>query len=352
MKYVLMLATLLFPLCLDAQSYSLTTGTSTFQRLGSPTMLALGDDELSSAISPNGFSFDYFGTTYTEFKVCSNGFIVIGGAGTLDSSIPFPSWAPGLTIAPLWRDLYPTNATGSDGIGWEFSGGVLTIEWDEVPCFVTGFQLATPYANVQVVLDTNDNSIEFRYGDSNKPQSGPPEPDANWYCASIAGPTSPAPQEIINGAYSPYFDNNGQLLQYAGDIFMRFEPQSAPTITTTPTLDAYVGQLWSYSFAVSGAPIPGVTVLGLPGWLTLNGHTIEGTPGEGDLGTTGMITVQATNGLGSDVQQFQINVLQASPPVSGVTGGGGGCATRGDAGLLWLALIGVAGFAGFRRRMG
>lgn len=354
MKYALLFAVLLFPLVASAQSYTQSNGTAAYQRLASPTLLTLGDNELSSAISPTGFSFDYFGSTYTEFKVCSNGFIIMGNGGNTSSGVPFPSWAPGLTIAPLWRDLYPTQCASGDGVGWEYANGVLTVEWDEVPCYMTGYQLATPYANMQVILDTSDHSIEFRYGDTNAQNSTLPEPDANWYCASIAGPTSPGPQEVINGVFSPYFDNNGELLQYAGDIVMRFEPQIAPAISGTPTLDAYVGQNWSYSFSVTGAPVPTVNVTGLPAWLNLTGNTIEGTPGAGDLGMTGTITIEATNNVGTDTQQFQLNVSQPPPPPSGVSGGssgGGGCTTRSSAGLLWLVLLGALGVAAVRRRL-
>ena len=87
----------------------------------------------------------------------------------------------------------------------------------------------------------------------------------------------------------------------------------APTITSTPSTTATVGIIFSYSLTTTGNPLPTVSVSGLPAWLSYNSgtQTISGTPTTS--GMTGMITVNTSNGVGSDATQtFTINVLQ--PP--------------------------------------
>ncbi|MFH1378513.1 MAG: putative Ig domain-containing protein [Planctomycetota bacterium] len=85
----------------------------------------------------------------------------------------------------------------------------------------------------------------------------------------------------------------------------------APTITSTATTTAGVGRLYSYSITATGNPVPSLSVTGLPSWLSYNSgtQTISGTPAAGDIGTTGTITVSASNGIiPNAVQAFVITV--------------------------------------------
>ena len=92
----------------------------------------------------------------------------------------------------------------------------------------------------------------------------------------------------------------------------------APTIRSTAPTVAGVGKLYSYTVAATGAPIPSISVSGLPVWLTFNGTaTISGTPSPGDLGETTDITVTATNSEGADLQVFQITVSDIDPSLLG-----------------------------------
>ena len=85
----------------------------------------------------------------------------------------------------------------------------------------------------------------------------------------------------------------------------------APNITSTAITTAIIGSQYSYNVTVSGNPTPTVNVSGLPGWLSYNSgtQTISGTPTAGDIGTTGTITITASNGILPDmVQTFSITV--------------------------------------------
>lgn len=105
---------------------------------------------------------------------------------------------------------------------------------------------------------------------------------------------------------------------WSGDPFNDawcFEPSSAPQLTSTPQVRVSVGTQYSYTVTATGVPTPTISAAGLPGWLTLTGNTLSGTPGAADIGTTGTITITATNNLGTDDQQFTIGVLD-SPVIS------------------------------------
>ena len=88
MKKLLLIITILLSLTGFSQvaNYSYTSTTSVWAANSSPnsiTGLGLGiNDALSSAINI-GFNFIYDGTTYTQFKASSNGFLTFNTANTL-----------------------------------------------------------------------------------------------------------------------------------------------------------------------------------------------------------------------------------------------------------------------------
>jgi uncharacterized protein (TIGR03382 family) len=85
-------------------------------------------------------------------------------------------------------------------------------------------------------------------------------------------------------------------------------------ITSSPSLVASVDVPYTYVIAVTGSPVPVITVTGLPAWLSFNDvDTISGTPSAGDVGLTGTITVTATNSEGTDQQMFQLTVTDVDP---------------------------------------
>ena len=77
------------------------------------------------------------------------------------------------------------------------------------------------------------------------------------------------------------------------DVYM------APLFTSTFPTTAIVGTAYSYTITVTGNPVPSLSVTDLPSWLTFDGvDLISGTPTAGDVGTTGAITVTASNEIG------------------------------------------------------
>ena len=76
---------------------------------GTATNVSLNDDAMST-VKPIGFTFKFFGQSYTNFYICSNGYITFS-SGQSTSAVygsPVPSAAsPNNFIALAWNDLYP-----------------------------------------------------------------------------------------------------------------------------------------------------------------------------------------------------------------------------------------------------
>ena len=122
-----------------------------------------GDD--TYATIPIGFNFDFYGVTYTDVIVSSNGFITFGStSGASDfGNVSIPNTdAPNNFAAPFWDDLHPGQ---SGAYVYYYSHGAapnrkLTIEWYNVPHFsnVGG-------ATFEVTLYEGSNNLIFQYQD-------------------------------------------------------------------------------------------------------------------------------------------------------------------------------------------
>ncbi|MBI2416882.1 MAG: hypothetical protein HYV28_03100 [Ignavibacteriales bacterium] len=147
-------------------SFSATTGNS-FSRLGAGTAFTwtttTANDEEYSAATAIGFSFNYAGTSYTDFQVSTNGFLRFGTNLASATATDALSGVLRQIVAPLWNDLAVT-ATATD-ITYLLSGTtpnqVLTVEWQNVKWNKTA---TDPNMNFQVKLYEGTNNIEFCYG--------------------------------------------------------------------------------------------------------------------------------------------------------------------------------------------
>lgn len=96
-------------------------GTFSPESTSGDTTISLSDDAVSSAL-PIGFDFNFFGSSYDEFYISSNGFIGFSsgmGSGCCSGqSIPNTS-TPNNVVAFAWEDLYPP---GGGTIGYKTVG--------------------------------------------------------------------------------------------------------------------------------------------------------------------------------------------------------------------------------------
>jgi len=135
------------------------------QTLTNNTTVNLFDDDFSTAI-PIGFDFEFFGETYSDFFIGSNGIITFGeGSGSLgNQTLPDPAaFAPNNLIAFAWDDLDPNN--GIDGtISYELMGTapnrMMVVSFEDVPHFPGG--AGAPIVNIQTILHESTNEIEMQ----------------------------------------------------------------------------------------------------------------------------------------------------------------------------------------------
>ena len=130
--------------------------------LDSPTELFLDDDEVSGGIAI-GFDFDFYGTTFTELFVSSNGFLTFdsgSGSGCCSGdTIPTPG-DPDNAILGFHTDI---EADAGGSIFHELLGTPgsreFVVSFEDVPFF-----FASGVANFQAILHEGTNDIELQYG--------------------------------------------------------------------------------------------------------------------------------------------------------------------------------------------
>ncbi len=135
--------------------------------LGTP--ITLNDDAISNAQNI-GFSFCFFGNTYTQFYIGSNGWVgFTAGQTTAFTSATIPSTAaniPKNCIMGPWQDWHPGIGNGPY-IRYQVLGTApnrrLVVSWNNCPMFSCTSTLGT----FQIVLFETTNNIETRM--QNKP---------------------------------------------------------------------------------------------------------------------------------------------------------------------------------------
>lgn len=144
-------------------SYNFTAVSSAFTSNATPTILhAASVDDVLSAATNIGFTFQYGCQNYTQFKASSNGWLTFNTAvtgGTAFNNLNTSTDRP--IIAPLWDDL----KTGTGGnVNYKLTGvtpnRILTVEWKEMLWTFSG---TTQALSFQVKLYETSNIIEFVY---------------------------------------------------------------------------------------------------------------------------------------------------------------------------------------------
>ena len=127
------------------------------------TSVTLFDDQIQGPY-PIGFSFDFYCNTYTQFYICSNGWVGFTGGQTQTWVVnPVPSAAfnvPKNTIMAPWRDWNPGTGGGGPYVTYQTQGVApnrkLVVTWSAVPMF----SCTTTFGTFQVVLFESSNVIE------------------------------------------------------------------------------------------------------------------------------------------------------------------------------------------------
>jgi hypothetical protein len=128
----------------------------------SGTFLPLNDDAVSGAISL-GFNFDFYGNTYSQVYVSSNGFLTFNPGSSNGccngQSLPNGSSNPSNLVAGFWNDL--NNPQGN--IRYQTTGSPgsqkFVVGFYNVPIFFDG-----PQVTFEMILHEGSNNIELQYG--------------------------------------------------------------------------------------------------------------------------------------------------------------------------------------------
>lgn len=228
--------------------FAFTATSGTYQALSTgtnPTLLpttsgGATDEGFANNINI-GFNFNYLGTNYSSFGICSNGFIYLGSTGIINTNITYNNnLATELAairpiIAPLWDDI---DVQVTNNIKYLVTGTapnrVLTIEWANA----LWDPLATSAAiSFQVKLYETTNIIEFIY----KQEAGAIEDILGGVGASIGITTSGTGTNnfisLNNSSNSPTvstsFATNDIMTRPATGQVYRFTPQQPCTGTPT-----------------------------------------------------------------------------------------------------------------------
>jgi len=152
----------------STSSYTIDqTGMYAPATLNTPTAVSLTDDDLSAAL-PIGFNFNFFGTSYNQFYISSNGFIsfsVEPNGCCTGQALPDAN-APNNLIAFAWEDIDPGNGgqPTQNLVQYETLGTapnrILVVEFFNVDHYATGDQIT-----VQTILYESSNIIEVHTTD-------------------------------------------------------------------------------------------------------------------------------------------------------------------------------------------
>ncbi len=133
---------------------------------GTGTRLDLGDDDVEQVNLPTGFGpFVYYGQTYTQLSVCSNGFVAPGySTYTQYTNQSLPCAAAPPILAASWDDFDPED--GGGGGVWYYHDAAnhrFIVEWDSVV-----YWNSSEWDKLQIILyDTTlaaaDGNCEFTY---------------------------------------------------------------------------------------------------------------------------------------------------------------------------------------------
>lgn len=126
---------------------------------GATTVGGRGDDTLYGPYNV-GFTFNFYGTDYTQFYICNNGFVTFSSGNCAWTELTIPtSGAPDNFIAPFWDDLYTAGT-----IKYELFGTTpnqyMVISYEQIDHIS-----ASGGADFQVIIYETSNKIQLQYGD-------------------------------------------------------------------------------------------------------------------------------------------------------------------------------------------
>mgnify|MGYP001112251530 CR=1 FL=1 len=197
------------------------------------TSVSVGDD---SNVGPFniGFNFEFYGQTFTQFRICTNGFITFGNTAGTYSPTSFPSSAnPNGVVAAYWTDLYPSSGYY---IRYQTVGTAPNRQLI-VSAHLTYYSNRNAWVDYQIVLFEGTNKI--------------------WTTITTQGWTPSATQGVENhtgtlaatppGRNKATFNGAGSTYEYAPQqAIQQWESQGTQTTTSSGAVSFSNSSGWDY----------------------------------------------------------------------------------------------------------
>jgi len=129
---------------------------------GTGTQILINTDDIVAFNIPIGFTFNFYGTDYTQFAISNNGLFFSGAAWSQWTNQPIMASTPHGFIAPFWDDL----TTWATGTAWYETIGtapnrIFVVEWKDCQHYAS-----TPSGvTLQAIMYEGSNNILFQYQD-------------------------------------------------------------------------------------------------------------------------------------------------------------------------------------------
>ena len=213
-------------------------------------VVLLGDDTFDGPL-PIGFTFPYYGATYNDFYVASNGYIQFGaGSSDLGNDCPIPSAnTPNNMIALMWDDLDPGDT--SDPIYYEsfptgfcpyggYPGACLVVTYDDF-CHYAGGTSCAVAGTFQAILQ-DDGGIVMQFLDAG-------DEEGSGSTTGIEGDPAMGDMGITYACNSPASITDSLCTQYS-------MPQGANLLVSKlAPPQALLGETITYTIEITNAGI-------------------------------------------------------------------------------------------------
>ncbi|HKR06368.1 MAG TPA: M36 family metallopeptidase [Bacteroidia bacterium] len=324
---------------------------------GTGTTVTLADDAMST-VKPIGFTFNFFGQNYTNFYICSNGFITFsaGQPASPVYGVPIPtSAAPNNYIALAWNDLYPPAAGSSVSY---FNTGVSPNQKLIVKYSTWHFLGGTTYPFiVQAILSEGSNQVEIHTTTISNVSAADASATTTQGVENISGTAGVA----VPGRNSAHFTANNDAYRFTPVVNYTYTWQPGnlngaiqtvtPASTGTYTVNIGDGSgciipFTSPVITVNPNPVPAITgnsAICAGSSTTLNAGTFSGyswstgaTTQTISVSTAGTFTVTVTNAsgcTGSASRTMTVNPAP-TPSISGTLSFCSGSSTTLNAGVF------------------
>jgi len=195
---------------------------------------------------PIGFNFEFYGQTFTQFRICTNGFITFGSTSGRYSPGSFPNAsAPNGVVAAYWTDLYP-----SSGYYMRYqTTGTAPNRKLIVSAHLTYYSNRNAWVDYQIVLFEGTNKI--------------------WTTITSQGWTPTATQGVENhtgtlaatpsGRNLSTFNGAGSTYEYAPQAAVQqWESQGTQTTTSSGIVSFSNPSNWDYRVTIDASNLQSV----------------------------------------------------------------------------------------------